>query len=713
MSNYTRYLPFDEVKRICREQHIHKQWIPDGKNTGTDYLVSNPTREDKNPSFSVSPDGKFIDYATGDKGGDHIDLYAYIKGLTAGEACKDLAQQLGIPINGMPVNSQPAQQKAVQPQPNPPAKDKKHQEAQEARTEARNTWDMGVPASDENPYLKRKGLKALPAANIKELNGKLLVPLQDNNGVIHSLQYIYPDGFKNYLKGSKKAGHYHTIGDARPHGTIYIAEGLATAITVHMATNQAVIMAFDAPNLTLVAQAVRRKYPHAAIVIAGDDDQFKDRNTGREEANKVARAVDGKVALPEFDDLSSQPTDWNDLYQLKGIDAVTRQLAANAANPEPDDSPNDNPFFGIDELRISSWLATEPKQRRWILPGIMPVGKTGMVVAPGGTGKSQLMLQMAISVATSVPLFGRYPIEHSGGVLAFFAEDDPEELHRRFKNAVNVICEAHEIDSERFKLDLEKNLFVASMVGRDVTITRPTPDGPILTENFDRFLATARQIPDLRLLMFDPVIRFRAGNENDASENTRLVQAGEHLSQETGAFVLWANHANKHSMRTGDAMAQEAARGSSALTDGMRWQMNMATMGKDIAKKRGVQEKERGFYVQISVPKNNYGEPFGEAWLKRGSGGYLHYVELKDTDEAENERILQEAIAIIRERGEAGDEYSKRRFCERFSGRAGELRCGLHRLRAIIDVGIERKLITERAPKQEMRNVSTVLCVVE
>jgi RecA-family ATPase len=97
-------------------------------------------------------------------------------------------------------------------------------------------------------------------------------------------------------------------------------------------------------------------------------------------------------------------------------------------------------FFSMDELRISSWLETEPKPRQFILQRFMPVGKTGMVVAPGGTGKSQLLLQLAMSVAAGIPLFGRYEVESPGGVLAFFTEDDTEELHRRFSNAVNVMA---------------------------------------------------------------------------------------------------------------------------------------------------------------------------------------------------------------------------------------------------------------------------------
>ena len=378
-----------------------------------------------------------------------------------------------------------------------------------------------------------------------------------------------------------------------------------------------------------------------------------------------------------------------------------------AHEPTP---PPIEPFFSMDGMRCDRWLENEPKQRQWILSGIMPIGKTGMLVAPGGTGKSQLMMQLAISVATGVPLFGKYQIENMGGVLAFFAEDDDEELHRRFRNATDTILECPGIDKERFSIDLQKNLFAVSMVGQDVRITMSGPDGPMLTTNFERFLVTAKQIPDLRMIILDPIIRFLSGDQNDAAESTRLVQAGERLSQETGAFVLWANHANKASMRQGgDSMGQEASRGSSALTDGMRWQMNLATMDKQAAKKQGIREKERGFYVRMSVPKNNYAPPFEQAWLKRGAGGYLSHVELEDQDQIEIEHFLDKTIQIIKERAEAGTEYSKRQFTDRFGGKAGELGCAEKRLRPIIEIGIERGVIIERPPKEKVRNVTMVL----
>ena len=578
------------------------------------------------------------------------------------------------------------------------------QRHKEARAEAKNTWNTAVTASDDHPYLRKKGL---PAIGIRDLDGVLIIPMRDTSGAIHSLQKIHSNGFKQFLYGGAIKGNYHVIGAIQPDNVIYLTEGLATAITVHLATKQAVIIAFTAANLADVAQAIREQHPHATLVVAADDDQFSPINAGRKSAIEAARIAKARVVFPTFADLSGRPTDFDDLRMAQGLEEVRRQLLHETSEP-------DEPFFSMDELRVTEFLQTPAKPMEYIIDGVMPVSKTGLLVAPGGTGKSMLLLQLSICVATGIPFLGRFPISKPGGVLAFFAEDDRDELHRRFENAVRIICEALEISVPRFKLDLEKNLFMASLMGWDgIALTENTPAGPARTTAFNRFMATAKQI-DLRLIIFDPTSHFMGGDENVALDAVRYIQALQAFTQETGAFVLAVQHVNKQSMRGGDAMGQEAARGSSGLTDAVRWQMNMATMDRQTAKAYGIHgDRERKQYVQVDVAKTNYAPQFGQIWLKRGVGGYLHYAEIKPVKEVDEEQILEGAIAIIKERAAAGDEYSKRRFTERFSGDAGELQCGEKHLRQVIENAIDDERIIERKPRNKMFNVRHVLAIPE
>lgn len=74
-------------------------WIPGGEINKGKYLVRNPTRNDHNPgSFIIYVEtGAWEDFATGDKGGDPVSLYAYTKGIGQVEAAKRIIEEHNIP----------------------------------------------------------------------------------------------------------------------------------------------------------------------------------------------------------------------------------------------------------------------------------------------------------------------------------------------------------------------------------------------------------------------------------------------------------------------------------------------------------------------------------------------------------------------------------------------------------------------------------------
>ena len=70
---------------------------PHGKREGHEWVALNPTRSDTKPgSFKINlRTGKWADFSTGDRGGDLISLWAYIKGATQYEALRELHNWLG------------------------------------------------------------------------------------------------------------------------------------------------------------------------------------------------------------------------------------------------------------------------------------------------------------------------------------------------------------------------------------------------------------------------------------------------------------------------------------------------------------------------------------------------------------------------------------------------------------------------------------------
>lgn len=76
-------------------------WLPEGKKEGYEYKSVNPTRADNRAgSFSINiNNGRWSDFATGDKGGDPISLYAYLfHNGDQGAAARELSENLNIPI---------------------------------------------------------------------------------------------------------------------------------------------------------------------------------------------------------------------------------------------------------------------------------------------------------------------------------------------------------------------------------------------------------------------------------------------------------------------------------------------------------------------------------------------------------------------------------------------------------------------------------------
>lgn len=211
-----------------------------------------------------------------------------------------------------------------------------------AARDAYAEWIAHDWATSENPYLQKKGIPALGVC--EDLDGNLMVPVQDNYGELRGLQYISPEGQKRFLSGMEKNGNFHLITGDHSHSgqdlsqnEIILAEGYATGVSLHMATEKPVLVAFDAGNLEPVARKLRERYPNAAITICADNDHQHTRRTpeGTELWNKgvalaqeAAQAVGGKVVAPIFneEERARGLTDFNDLHQSRGLDEVKRQV---------------------------------------------------------------------------------------------------------------------------------------------------------------------------------------------------------------------------------------------------------------------------------------------------------------------------------------------------------------------------------------------------
>ena len=117
-SNASKRPSFADVKSAALKDidRVLAHWLPNGKRVdgGKEYTAPNPTRTDKRAgSLKVNlSKGTWADFATGDKGGDLIDLVRYLDGGTDVEARNKLADLLSVSAGTAQAKSTPAKIKS-------------------------------------------------------------------------------------------------------------------------------------------------------------------------------------------------------------------------------------------------------------------------------------------------------------------------------------------------------------------------------------------------------------------------------------------------------------------------------------------------------------------------------------------------------------------------------------------------------------------------
>lgn len=184
--------------------------------------------------------------------------------------------------------------------------------------------------SGASSYLARK---AVNAHGVRFAADVLLLPLRCVAGKLWSIQKIFSNGSKLFSKGGRVSGCFHVIGAIAADGWILVAEGYATAATLHQATGHPVAVAFSESNIKHVAAAMRQLHPGAKLLICADDDSQTEAKTGKNPgvaaATYAAKSAGGHWCKP--DGLPVGKKDFNDLAAESGLDAVRDQIAAAVA----------------------------------------------------------------------------------------------------------------------------------------------------------------------------------------------------------------------------------------------------------------------------------------------------------------------------------------------------------------------------------------------
>lgn len=198
--------------------------------------------------------------------------------------------------------------------------------------------------------------------------------------------------------------------------------------------------------------------------------------------------------------------------------------------------------------KLPAWTAicasNPPERRKPLISGLLRQGHVGVLSGKAKTGKSWLVIYLAVAVALGGEWLGHTCMR--GDVLYIDPEIDPVSLDNRFHDVCDALgVDAAEVDSHVFKWSLRCS-------------------GGVGAEQLAEELTAARQ--RFALVIIDSVSVFLGdGDENSVPVVRKLLSGDVQRITATGAAVLCVHHHGKG--KPGDRDASDRSRGSSVWTD--------------------------------------------------------------------------------------------------------------------------------------------------
>jgi putative DNA primase/helicase len=301
---------------------------------------------------------------------------------------------------------------------------------------------------------------------------------------------------------------------------LLIAEGYATACSLHEATGFPVAAAMNAGNLLNVAKAWRAKYPRMRIVICADDDTETAGNPGMTKATEAARAVGALLAVPDFGpDRPDRSSDFNDLHALDGLDALRRCIEA-ATSPGGVAKPSTVVRPAALLTRASDII---PEAIRWLWPDWLPEGKLTLLAGSPGTGKTTLALALSATVSRG----GKWPdgtdCNRTGDVLIWSGEDNPADT---------IVPRLMAAGADMHRIHIVTG---STDANGEIQPFDPSNDIPLLAERLSEMGGAA-------MLIVDPIVSAVSGDAHRVNDVRRNLQALVDMAANYRCAVLGISH---------------------------------------------------------------------------------------------------------------------------------------------------------------------------
>jgi len=284
-----------------------------------------------------------------------------------------------------------------------------------------------------------------------------------------------------------------------------------------------------------------------------------------------------------------------------------------------------------------------PPPMEFIIEDILPKHRTTFA-APGGTGKTQLTLWMALHVAAGRKLFGRYEVKRPGKVLVMNAEDPKQQLQRRLITLANSM----EWDSEAEKYAAFENVafvdFETDTIALSAQVQRTNHYD--ITKTVQEIIKSYKET-GLSWVIFDPMTLFgfdEAGGNDSASA---MMKASGILADQLNCAVTYVTHTTKAGARAGEA-DMHTTRGAAAFGDLTRAHWNLINH-------RPYDPLSRTRYLQLSFDKASYAPPQSSVFLMSVENNRFISYDPEDSNEGFEDELwegIKRAIVTLRKNGE-------------------------------------------------------------
>ncbi len=287
-----------------------------------------------------------------------IGAYGIYQGNDSGKQTIKLPKDKRDRLTPEQIEAQKARQREAQKR----AEAERQREADSAAARARSVWNKCLETG-ASEYLDRKQIHA-HGVRFSD-TGALVVPMTDAKDTLRGLQFILPKGHARRAKtgrdkefwpaGLQMQGTFHLVGGI-PRDVLLVAEGYATASSLHEATGLPCAVVWSANNIMPACQVLKKKFKRARQLICADDDWLQKcndcgkytpvatdtcahcgkehgkQNAGWLNAEATAVAVGGAWLAPVFKDArpadKKGPTDFNDLHVIESLSSVHGQIEA-------------------------------------------------------------------------------------------------------------------------------------------------------------------------------------------------------------------------------------------------------------------------------------------------------------------------------------------------------------------------------------------------